>query len=299
MCNGDTLIGSTQGTVFAVAEYWGYPAVSHTLTGVIQTYRYDKFTLQSNGPITTVAVAFTNNDTQIPIAGNHEAFSVGDLIMIQNGSTEMEIIQLTEPVVQTGGQWYLKVPTNGAYPSGGRRVEGTTSPNNWAAGVQIRKIRKYTNTTTLATALGATRTQVESPNTNSKKIRVKLMNSDLIADKLDTDHFFKITTGSDIEWFMADSIDGNAASDGTKYAKSKVTSTNADGTVNRDKYFGGGALTIHDDFELYSGNFRMYGSDGQTLLFNIANDDNHPADPASIDEKTGTCLLYTSPSPRD
>ena len=55
---------------------------------------------------------------------------------------------------------------------------------------------------------------------------------------------------------------------------------------------GGGALTIHDDFELYSGNFRMYGSDGQTLLFNVANDDNHPADPASIDEKTGTNGIF-------
>ena len=204
----------------------------------------------------------------------------------------MEIIQLTEAAVQTSGQWYLKVPSNGTYPGGGRRVEGTTSPNNWAAGVQIRKIRKYVNTTTLATALGATRTAVESPNTNPKKIRVKLMNSDLIADKLDTDHFFKITTGTDIEWFQADSIDGNAASDGTKYAKSKVTSTNADGTVNRDKYFGGGALTIHDDFELYSGNFRMYGSDGQTLLFNIAGDDNHPSDPSSLDEKTGTNGIF-------
>ena len=31
---------------------------------------------------------------------------------------------------------------------------------------------------------------------------------------------------------------------------------------------------------------------GQTLLFNVANDDNHPADPASIDEKTGTNGIF-------
>ena len=286
-------MGSTQGTVFAVAEYWGYSAVTHTTTSVIQTYRYDKFTLQTNGPITTVAVAFTNADTQIPIAGNHEAFSVGDLIMIQDGSNYMEIIQLTSAATQVSGQWYLNCGTNATYPGGGRAAEGTTvsgGQNQWTSGVQVRKLKKYINTTTLASVLD--RTQVESPNTNPKKIRVKMMNSDVIADKLDTDHFFKITTGSNVEWFYADSIDGSAASDGTKYAKSKVTSTNADGTVNRDKYFGGGALTIHDDFELYSGNFRMYGSDGQTLLFNIAGDDNHPADPSSLDEKTGTNGIF-------
>ena len=293
LCNGDTLMGSTQGTVFAVAEYWGYAAVSHTLTSVIQTYRYDKFTLQTNGPITTVAVAFTNADTQIPIAGNHEAFSVGDLIMIQDGSNYMEIIQLTSAATQVGNQWYLNCGSNAQYPGGGRAAEGTTvsgGQNQWTSGVQVRKLKKYINTTTLASVID--RTQVESPNTNPKKIRVKMMNSDVIADKLDTDHFFKITTGSNVEWFYADSIDGSPASDGTKYAKSKVTSTNADGTVNRDKYFGGGALTIHDDFELYSGNFRMYGSDGQTLLFNIAGDDNHPADPSSLDEKTGTNGIF-------
>jgi hypothetical protein len=292
LCNGDTLMGSTQGTVFALADYWGSTAVAHTTTSVVQTYRYDKWTLQADGPITTASAAFTNNDTAIPIAGNNAAFSVGDLIMVQDGSNEMEIIQLTSPATQTSGQWYLNCGTNSSYPGGGRGSEGTAVKNQWASGVQIRKIKKYVNATTLATALGATRTQVESPNTDPKKIRVKLMNSDLIADKLDTDHFFKITTGTDIEWFYADSIDGNAASDGTKYAKSKVTSTNPDGTVNRDKYFGGGALTVHDDFELYSGNFRMYGSDGQTLLFNVANDDNHPADPASIDEKTGTNGIF-------
>ena len=36
----------------------------------------------------------------------------------------------------------------------------------------------------------------------------------------------------------------------------------------------------------------MYGSDGQTLLFNISNDDNHPGDPASLDEKTGTNGIF-------
>ena len=283
-------MGSTQGTVFAVAEYWGYSPVAHTTTSVIQTYRYDKFTLNANGPNTTISVAFTNNDTQIPIAGNHEAFSVGDLVMIQNGSTEMEIIQLTSAATQTGTQWYLNCGTNATYPGGGRGSEGTLIKNQWSAGVQVRKLKKYINTTTLSEVID--RTQVESPNTNPKKIRVKMMNSDLISDKLDTEHFFKITTGTDVEWFYADSIDGNPAADGTYYAKSKVTSTNANGTVNRDKYFGGGALTIHDDFELYSGNFRMYGSDGQTLLFNISNDDNHPGDPASLDEKTGTNGIF-------
>ena len=290
LCNGDTLVGSTQGQVFAISDAWGSASYAHPITSVVQTYRYDKWTLQSDGPITTASAAFTNNDTQIPIAGNNAAFSVGDLIMIQNGNTEMEIVQLTSAATQTSGQWYLNCASNSAYPGGGRGSEGTAVKNQWASGVQIRKIKKYVNTTTLSEVID--RTQVPSPNTDPNKIIVKLMNSDLIADKLDTDHFFKITTGANIEWFQADSIDGTTASDGTKYAKSVVTSTNPDGTVNRTKFFGGGALTVHDDFELYSGNFRMYGSDGQTLLFNVANDDNHPADPASIDEKTGTNGIF-------
>ena len=289
ICNGDTQIGNTVGTVFALSEYWGSSAVAHTTSSVVQSYRFDKFTLQNGGPITTVAVGYTSADNNIPISGNHEAFSVGDLVLVYDAANEMEIIQVTSAPVQVGANWTLPTASNATYTSGGRGVEGTTAITNTPAGRQVVKLRKYENDTVLADPLGATRTAIESPNTDPKRVRVKLFNSDLIADKLDTAHFFKVTTGTDVEWFWASSKDGTVSSDGITYAKS-VPSGGVHpitGALLRDKFFGGGKLTVHDDFELYSGNFRMYGSDGQTLLFGVSNDDNHPGDPATIDPKTG------------
>lgn len=57
-------------------------------------------------------------------------------------------------------------------------------------------------------------------------------------------------------------------------------------------FAGGGSTTIFDEVNVWGGEFRIYGSDGQTLIFNISNDDDHPGDGAILDPKTNKSGLW-------
>ena len=87
MCNGDMLVGSTVGTVFAVGGYWSGTPLDHTSTSVVHGYRFDKQTLNQNGPVTTVTSGFVTNDWNIPV-DDIENFQNGDLVLIYNGTTQ-------------------------------------------------------------------------------------------------------------------------------------------------------------------------------------------------------------------
>ena len=288
--------------MFAVGGYWsGTPVAHNTTTSVVQSYRFDKFTLNPGGPVTTVSVGFTVDDFNIPVA-SITPFAKGDLLLIYNGSTQAEIVIVTAVPFTTNNQGYLPTIYNaeypaGTYPNGGRGAEGTTK-KNWSAGATVVKLRKYNNTTTLVEAIPATgRVAAVAPtgsgltNSNPNRIVVKLADSRIISNKLDTAHFFKITTGSSVEFFYADSIDGNNSSYGVRLAKStQALSQVPTGTFTA--YFGGGTTTINDAVEIYSGELRIYGSDGETLIFNVANDDDHVADGAILDPKTNKAGMY-------
>lgn len=302
VCNGDVTIGTTVGSVFAIGGYWsGTPVAHNTTTSVVQSYRFDKFTLNAGGPVTTVSAGFTVDDFDIPVA-SITPFAKGDLLLIYNGSTQAEIVIVTAVPFTTNNQGYLPTIYNaeypaGTYPNGGRGAEGTTK-KNWSAGATVVKLRKYNNTTTLVEAIPATgRVAAVAPtgsgliNSNPNRIVVKLADSRIISNKLDTAHFFKITTGSSVEFFYADSIDGNNSSYGVRLAKSTQAISQAP-TGTFTAYFGGGTTTINDAVEIYSGELRMYGSDGETLIFNVANDDDHVADGAILDPKTNKGGMY-------
>jgi hypothetical protein len=306
MCNGDMTVGSVRGTTFGVGQYWGSTGIAHTKTSVVHSYRFRKETLNAqDGPISTVSVGFTTDDWNIPI-DDLTGFSKGDLVLIYSGSTQGEIILVTDDPYINGTQAYLPTIYNAEYPAstypiGGRGAEGS-GKQNWNAGAVVVKLAKYTFTTTLDEdiAVAASRTAVESPNLNADKIRVKLVDSRLIANKLDTDHFFRIVSGNtldtnrkntDQEWFWADSIDSQPSSYGVRLAKSTQTTAQAT-TGDFTAYFGGGTTTINDAVEIYSGEFRMYGSDKETLVMSIANDDDHPNDGSVLDPKTGFGGLY-------
>jgi len=299
MCNGDMLVGSTVGTVFAVGGYWSGTPLDHTSTSVVHGYRFDKQTLNQNGPVTTVTAGFVTNDWNIPV-DDIENFQNGDLVLIYNGTTQGEIILITDDPFETNGQGYLPTIYNAQYPAseyptGGRGAEGS-GVQNWNAGAVAIKIRKYGYTTTLVDSIPASnRTIVESPNTNPNKIRVKLKDSRLVGNKLDTSHFFRIVTGGSQEWFWADSIDGNNSSFGVRLSKSVQSAAQAIAPIGEPQYtayFGGGSTTFHDEVNIYGGEFRVWGSDGETLLLNISNDDDHPADGAVLDPKTGKNGLW-------
>ena len=308
MCNGDTVIGHTVGTVFAVGQYYGSTAIAHDSTTVVTSYMYDPVSLQANGPITTLANAVTTSTFDIPIASNVDAFEKGDLVAIIDGSSNIEIILITDdPTTDGGGNATLPTIYNsaypaGQYPNGGRGQEDTAvggyNSQTWNAGAVVVKLKKFTETTSLIDAIAATgRTAVESPNANADRIRVRLHNSNIVSDKLDYTQFLKFKTGTDTEWFYPDSIDGNADQFfGVRLSKSTRLDTNgnflASGTQTR--YFGGGELKIHDNVEMISGNLRMYGSDGETLVFNVANDDDHLGDGSVLDPKTGMMGMYVN-----
>ena len=228
------------------------------------------------------------------------------MVLIYSGSTQGEIIRITDDPFTQGTQSYLPTIYNAEYPAstfprGGRGAEGT-GKQNWGAGAVVVKLAKYTYTTTLADPIpvAASRTAVESPNLNGDKIRVKLADSRIVSNKLDTDAFFRIVSGNTLdsngkntsqEWFWADSIDGQPSSYGVRLAKSVQTAAQAP-TGDFTAYFGGGTTTINDAVEIYGGEFRMYGSDKETLIMSIANDDDHPNDGAVLDPKTGNAGLY-------
>ena len=296
MCNGDMSVGSTVGTVFAIGGYWSGTPIAHTKgTSVVHGYRFDKQTLNAvNGPISQVSVGFTLDDWNIPI-DDKTAFQKGDLVLIYS-TTQAEIILLTDDPYESSGQDYLPTIYNAEYPAsqypnGGRGAEGS-GKQNWSAGATVVKLRKYGYTTTLIDDIPATgRTAVEAPNTNANKIRLRLKDSRLVGNKLDTSHFLRIVTGNSQEWFWADSIDGNNSSYGVRIAKGTQSAAQAV-TGELTNFFGGGSTTIFDEVNIYSGEFRIWGSDGETLLFNISNDDDHPADGAVLDPKTGKNGLW-------
>ena len=199
------------------------------------------------------------------------------------------VIVTDDPYEDGNGYKYLPTGSNSDYPSneypnGGRGAEGTT-PQSWQANDIVVKLEKDPRTTTLGEAIPATgRIIVESPNANPNKIRMKLVNGDLVSEKLDYEYIVRIGT----ELFWPDSIDGqNDSSFGVRLAKSV---RNNDGSVT--KFFGGGNLTTHGNLEITSGNIRMYGTDGRTLVFNVANDDGHPGDGAIVDPVTGKNGMY-------
>tara|TARA_B100000963_G_scaffold338002_1_gene334470 strand:+ start:7463 stop:22063 length:14601 start_codon:yes stop_codon:yes gene_type:complete len=308
MCNGDTIIGHTVGTVFAIGQYYGSTAIAHDSTTVVTSYMHDPVSIQSNGPITSLANAVTTSTFDIPIASNADAFEKGDLVAIIDGTSNIEIILITDdPTTDAQGNAILPTIYNaaypaGQYPNGGRGQEDTSvggyNGQTWNAGATVVKLKKFTETTSLIDPIAATgRTAVESPNQDANKIRVRIKNSNLISDKLDYIQFLKFKTGNDFEWFYPDSIDGNAdLTFGVRLSKSTRLDANgnflASGTHSR--FFGGGALKIHDHVEMIGGNLRMYGSDGETLVFNVSNDDDHIGDGAVLDEATGVFGMYVN-----
>ena len=257
ICTGDAFFGSNYATIFAVGGFYGTTAAAHSTTDEVHVYRRDPFSVQANGPITTI---FANVQTGTPspstvnIAVNDiDAFQKGDLVLIIDGTnTKAEMVIVTDdPYVDGNGYKYLPTGSNSTYPSseypnGGRGAEGTT-PLSWQANDIVVKLEKDPRTTTLGEAIPATgRIIVESPNTNPNKIRMKLVNGDLVSEKLDYEYIVRIGT----ELFWPDSIDGqNDSNFGVRLAKSV---RNNDGEVT--KFFGGGNLTTHGNLEITSGN---------------------------------------------
>jgi len=211
------------------------------------------------------------------------------LVAIFDGTTlttsKLEIIRVTDPPFTNATGNFLPTSSNATYPSGGRAQE-TTTAQNWSSGAVVVKIRKDTRTTTLSEAVPATgRVQVEAPNTNPNKIRLRLVNGDLVAEKLDYEQLIRI----DNEFFYPDSKNGQNDPD---YGVRLPKSYRDPNTSLIERFFGGGDLTSHGNLTVTSGNLRMYGSDGKTLIFNVANDDGHPGDGAILDEETGKNGMY-------
>ena len=293
ICTGDAVFGSTYATVFTIGSILGSTSAAHSTSTPVYVYRRDPFTAQPNGPITTI-FATIQTGSVVPATSNIpvvdiSAFSKGDLVAILNGtsltSSQFEIIRVTDDPFTNANGSFLPTASNATYPTGGRGQE-TTTARSWNTGSVVVKIQKDTRTTTLAEQIPATgRVAVESPNTNPNKIRMKLVNGDLVAEKLDYEYLIRI----DSEWFYPDSKNGQ---NDTEYGVRLPKSFRDPFSGQITKYFGGGDVTTHGDFTITSGNLRMYGTDGKTLIFNVANDDGHPGDGAIVDETTGKNGLY-------
>ncbi len=301
ICSGDTVIGSRSGKVFAVGGYFSSTPLTHDGNSVVTLYQHDPQTKQAVGPITTLATGINAGEFNIPISSNISAFSKGDLVAIYTANTALEIVLVTDDPYTSGGVDYLPTIYNAAYPAqnypnGGRGQEGTTD-RVWGAGASIVKLNKTAETTTLLESIPATgRTQVESPNTDPAKIRLHLSNADLVSDKLDYIHLMRIESNGSNEWFYPDSIDGQVdltyAVRLSKSARYDVATGQYNPNGEQHKFFGGGRLTLNDDVEIHSGNFRIYGSDGTTPILVVANDDDHRGDNSVRDEKTELAGLY-------
>ena len=291
ICTGNAFFGSNYATVFVVGEFYGSTAAAHSTTDTVHVYRRDPFTVQAAGPLTTILAtqqtgSVTAATSNIPIATNLAAFAEGDLVAIVDGVSKVEVIQITDdPYTDLNGNLLLPTSTNSTYPSGGRGREGTVA-QAWDSGAVVVKIQKDPRTTTLAEPIPATgRTAVEFPNINPNKIRIKMVNGDLVAEKLDYEYIIRIGT----EWFYPDSKSG--AVDpvyGVRLPKSYRDPVTGD----VEKFFGGGDLTTHGSLNITSGNIRVYGTDGTTLVFNVTNDDGHPGDGAIVDPVTGRNGMY-------
>ena len=288
-CTGDTTIGNTHGTVFFLAEQFGTsPAAYAADEDECFVYRFDPQSALSTGPISTLAQAIVAATSNIEIASNLDAFTKGDLVAMYITDQQIEIIQITDDPYETSGRFFLPTSSNAEYVNGGRGVEGTTA-QDFQAGVQIVKLEKYDKTTTLLHDVPATQgdrataLKARTPNTSDIRLELTLRNADLISPKLDYFTMMRIGT----EFFVADSVDGSLD---IFYAIKLPKQIRYPNTLATEpvKLFNGGKTTIYDDVEVYSGAFRMYGSDGKTLVMAISNDDGHSGDGSIEDPKTST-----------
>ena len=301
-CTGDTQIGNSHGTVFMVSEAFGTaPAAYAKNQDPVHVYRHDPESVQADGPITTVTSNVGISDSSIKIASNYTKFVTGDYVAIFSGTSAIEIAQITSASTLSGTDQILNFATNTNYPNGGRgsssnKIEGTVA-QAWNVGAEIVKIKKYEETTTLMQDIPATRAlraaaiQARTPNTYDRRLEIQLTNADLIQPKLDYVQYVRIGE----EFFLPDSVHGGAGWSGTagldaEFAVKLPKQYRNPNTVGTPlvNLFGGGAIRSNGDFELTSGNFRMYGSDGQTPVLFIANDDGHLGDGSTKDPVTNT-----------
>ena len=304
-CTGDTQIGNSHGTVFMVSEAFGTaPAAYAKNQDLVYIYRHDPESINADGPRTTVASNVGSADSTIKIASNYTKFVTGDLVAIVSGTSAIEIAQITSASTLTGSDQILNFATNTTYPNGGRgsssnKIEGTVA-QSWNVGAEVVKIRKYESTTTLMHDIPATRSarasaiQARTPNTFDRRLEIQLTNADLIQPKLDYIQYVRIGE----EFFLPDSVHGGAGWSATAGLDAEFAvklpkqyrNPNTVGTALID-LFGGGAIRSNGDFELTSGNLRMYGSDGITPVLFIANDDGHLGDGSTKDPVTNTSGL--------
>ena len=296
-CTGDTQIGNQHGTVFMVSEAFGTaPAAYAKNSDVVYVYRHDPESIQPDGPKTTIASAVGISDSSMKVASNYDKFVTGDLVAIVSGTTAIEIVQITSASTLSGTDQILNFATNTTYPNGGRGQEGTTALA-WTIGAEVIKIRKYEQTTVLLDDMPATRAaratalKARTPNTYDQRLEIRLKNADLIQPKLDYIQYVRIGT----EFFLPDSVHGGGSWSATagldaafqvKLPK-QYRNPNTTATPIVD-LFGGGKIKNHGDLEVTSGNLRVYGSDGLTPVFFVANDDGHLGDGSTKDSVAGT-----------
>ena len=282
-CTGDTTIGNVHGTVFMLAEQFGTSPSAYTKdSDVVHVYRHNPQSINPNGlgPATTLATAIVPATSNIEIQSNLAAFSIGDLVALYVTDQQIEIIQITDTprTDTTTGALILPTSTNQTYPAGGRGREGTTA-QSFQAGVNVVKLDKYDRTTVLLDDIPATQAdratalKARTPNTSDIRLEIRLRDADLIAPKLDYPTYVRIGT----EFFVPDSVDGSLDA---LYAVKMPKSARIPNNVNTPlvNLYNGGKTKIFDDTTIYGGAFRMYGSDGKTLVLSIANDDGHSGD---------------------
>jgi len=289
-CTGDTDIGNNHGTVFFLSQQYGTtPSAYQKDSDIVYVYRFNPQTELSTGPITTLSQPIVAATSNIKIQSNLSAFMKGDLCVMYVNGVSIEIIRITDdPYTDSQGALVIPTASNLEYPTGGRGQEGTTA-KSFGIGVNFVKLDKYDKTTTLLHDVpGTTQARVallkaRTPNNNDLRLELTLRNADLISPKLDYFTLMRIGT----EFFVADSVDGNLD---VFYAIKMPKQIRNPNTVNTIpvKLFGGGKTSIYDDLTVYSGAFRMYGSDGKTLVMSIANDDGHSGDGSIEDPVTST-----------
>ena len=285
-----------------VAEAFGSSPAAYTkFSDVVYTYKHDPQSIQADGPKTTIASNVGISDSSMKVASNYTKFVVGDLIAIYSGTTAIEIAQITSASTLSGTDQLLNFATNSNYPNGGRgsssnKIEGTVA-QAWNIGADVVKINKYALTTTLLHDIPATRAaraaaiKARSPNTFDQRLEIGLKNADLIQPKLDYVQYVRIGE----EWFLPDSVHGGGSWSGTagldiEYAvkmPKSIRNPNTSGTTLIN-LFGGGTIKNHGDFEMTSGNLRVYGCDGITPVFMVGNDDGHLGDGSVEDSVEGT-----------
>ena len=292
-CTGDTRVGNVHGTVFMLAEQFGTSPSAYTKdSDVVHVYRHNPQSINPNGlgPATTLATAIVPATSNIEIQSNLAAFSMGDLVALYVDGAQIEIIQITDTprTDTTTGALILPTSTNQTYPAGGRGREGTTA-QSFQAGVNVVKLDKYDRTTVLLDDIPATQAdraaalKARTPNTSDIRLEIRLRDADLISPKLDYTTYVRIGT----EFFVPDSVDGSLDA---FYAIKMPKSVRIPNNVNTPlvNLYNGGKLSAYDDTTIYGGHFRMYGSDGETLVLSIANDDGHSGDGSIEDPVTKT-----------